>query len=128
MSIRCGACKGRHETLAAVRSCNTSTSSATARMVRPPGPAAEGVYRRGEKIFRVSINRNTGRAYAEEWIAGAYSYAKGWVLKLRPDERLTLDEARAWGRANVRCIRCGTRLERKESREAGIGPICAGKI
>jgi hypothetical protein len=118
MSIRCGNCKATHESVAQVRACYSARNSQ---------PAAPGVYCHGGKIYRVVV-KDSGRPFAEEYVNGAYCYAKGVVFKLRPEERLTLEQAKAWGRENVRCIRCGTKLEKESSREAGIGPVCATKI
>lgn len=88
--------------------------------------AEEGVYRVGAKIFRVVTKE--GRRFAEEMVRGKFVYAKGMVYRLHPGQRMSLEEAQAWGRREVRCVRCGTPLEKKESREAGIGPVCATKI
>lgn len=140
MSIRCGSCKGRHETVAAVRECagqvrteDPAWAAVTEKYAPRPAQtrqegtlAEEGVYRRGTKIYRV--REKNGRRLAEEYVRGAYLYAKGMVYQLRPEERLSLEECKAWGRAEVRCIRCGTRLDKPESRAAGIGPVCATKI
>ena len=90
--------------------------------------AAEGVYRVGDRVFRVVTKAGKTHAVAEEMIRGKFVYAKGWVFRLKPSQRLTLEEAKAWGRAEIRCIRCGIELTKPESREAGIGPVCATKI
>lgn len=88
--------------------------------------AEEGVYRVGSAVYRVVTK--DGRRFAEQMVQGKYVYAKGMVYRLRPDQRMTLDEAREWGRKQIRCVRCGTPLSRPESREAGIGPVCATKV
>lgn len=133
MSIQCGHCRGTHETIPQVREC--ARADHAARAVPAPAPPAErpagglaeeGVYRRQGKVFRVVTK--DGRRFAEEMVRGKYVYAKGMVYRLGPADRLTLEEAKAWGRREIRCIRCGTALEKKESREAGIGPVCATKI
>ena len=138
MSIRCGTCKGRHETVAEVRECGVradppsdGANRAAAGLVRALGAtqaAEEGVYRVGGRIFRVVTKAGKNHAVAEEYVRGAYLYARGWVFRLQPSQRLTLDEAAAWGRAEVRCIRCATRLTTEESRAAGIGPKCRNMI
>jgi hypothetical protein len=91
--------------------------------------ADEGVYRVGSRIFRVVTKANgSGRAVAEEMVRGKYVYAKGWVFRLKPAQRLTLEEAVEWGRREVRCVRCGIELHKPESQAAGIGPKCAKMI
>lgn len=134
MSIRCGHCKDRHDSVAEVRDC----AAPAARSAASSGPAASrpalgktlaepGIYRSQGRIYRVSI-KGSGRQYAEEYVRGAYVYTAGMVYRLRPEERMSLAECQEWGRAEVRCIRCATRLEKPESRAAGIGPVCATKI
>jgi hypothetical protein len=46
----------------------------------------------------------------------------------RTGTRLSLDRAKNLGRLYGRCIICGIVLTKEESIEAGIGPICAGKL
>lgn len=41
--------------------------------------------------------------------------------------KLTLDEAKSFGKIYGFCIRCGRTLTDENSKAAGIGPICAGK-
>jgi hypothetical protein len=92
-------------------------------------PADEGVYMVHGRIYRVVVKTNgSGRPFAEEMVRGKYVYAKGMVFRLRPEDRLTLAQAKEWGQKEVRCIRCGLQLTKPASREAGIGPICATKI
>jgi hypothetical protein len=146
MSIRCGKCKGRHESPAQVKACYAGRASAPAEaapaarqehvsqaIAGGPGswgtPAEEGVYVVQGRIYRVVVKANgSGRPYAEEMVRGKYVYAKGWVFRLRPEDRLTLAQAKEWGLKEVRCIRCGIELTKPSSREAGIGPTCATKV
>lgn len=105
----------------------TARHAPRAAQAAPAGTLAEeGVYRRQGRIYRV-ITKG-GRRFAEEYVRGAYCYAKGMVYRLQPADRMTLEECQAWGRQEVRCIRCGTPLEKAESRAAGIGPVCATKV
>lgn len=137
MSIRCGHCKQSHPTIADVRQCsvrhytpsdgaNATAATLKRALAEADILAEEGVYRWHGRVFRV-VTRD-GRRIAEEYVSGAYCYAKGMVYRLKPANRMTLDECKAWGRQEVRCIRCGTRLEKETSREAGIGPVCATKV
>lgn len=41
--------------------------------------------------------------------------------------KLSLEEAKEYGRMSGTCCRCGRRLDVPESVEAGIGPVCGGK-
>lgn len=55
-------------------------------------------------------------------------YAKGAVRKLRPEWRMTLEEAKEWGALYGSCCVCGATLTDEKSVEAGIGPVCAGRF
>jgi hypothetical protein len=57
----------------------------------------------------------------------SFEYESGAVSKLRPEDRMTLEEAKAFGALYGTCCVCGRTLTKEESIEAGIGPICAGK-
>lgn len=54
-----------------------------------------------------------------------FEYAKGAVYRLRPEDKMTLDEAKAFGALYGTCCNCGRMLTNEESIAAGIGPICA---
>lgn len=45
-----------------------------------------------------------------------------------PPAKPTLEEAKAYGRRTGRCMVCGRKLTHPTSVEAGIGPICAGRL
>lgn len=85
-----------------------------------------GVYRQGGKIYRV-VQRPNGNRRAELLHNGSYIYAKGVVYRLRPADRLTLEQELEYGRTEFRCIRCGTKLTDPDSQAAGIGPVCITK-
>ena len=57
-----------------------------------------------------------------------FNYAPGAMRHIRPEWRMSLDQAKAFGAMYGVCCRCGTPLTDEESIAAGIGPICAGKI
>lgn len=137
MEIRCGKCKGRHGSVNDVRVCyRAETPSDGANRMADTivknltaEPAAEGVYRvHGKRIFRVVSNRTSGHRVAEELIGGKFVYAKGWVYRLRDSERMSLEDAKKYGRETGTCVRCGITLTNPASVEAGIGPICATKV
>lgn len=43
-------------------------------------------------------------------------------------ERMSLAEAKTWGRMTSHCIVCGKQLTDPDSVDVGIGPVCAGKV
>jgi len=143
MSIRCGHCKGHHASVREVRECSggqaprvdspSDTANRVAARLRQAlvceaqRLADQGVYRFQGEIYRVRVLRNGNRV--AEWLCGGvYLYAKGMVYRLRPEHRLTLEQAIEWGHQHTACIRCGTELTDPKSIARGIGPVCAGLI
>lgn len=91
--------------------------------------AEVGFYRVNCGIFRVQTSKESGRNYAKRLTdGGKWEYAAGAVYNLRPETRMTLEEASAYGRKFGRCIVCQAELTDPKSVEAGIGPICAQKF
>jgi len=89
----------------------------------------EGMYKVGERIFKVQAAKSTGNLYAKELIEGSFEYVAGAISIVRSKGiRMTLDEAKEYGKRTGQCCQCGRTLTVKESIEAGIGPICAGKF
>lgn len=93
----------------------------------------DGMYRLYDRIFKVQHAVNgSGRQYAKELVqhddGWEFEYAAGMVHRLRPRHRMTLDQAKEFGALYGTCIRCGRTLTDEGSIQAGIGPICAGKI
>lgn len=107
---------------------------------KPAAPTAKttelGIYRYDGEIHRVKRSRTTGYHYAQRLTivrndegknTGEWVPAKGMIYKLKPEHRLSLEEAKAWGKVTEVCCRCGAELENDGSIEAGIGPVCATK-
>lgn len=92
--------------------------------------AEEGIYRNNLGIFRVKTNVGNGRRYAEKLDIETqkFEYYKGAVTRLRPETRLTLEEAKAFGAMYGFCVACGRTLSNEYSIAAGLGPICASKF
>lgn len=86
----------------------------------------EGVYRYEDNAARV-VHSNNGRVYASLWNAETqdWDYTPGLSTLIKPEDRMTLAEMAAFGQAFGRCGHCNRKLTKKESMEAGIGPICA---
>lgn len=109
------------------------------------------------EIFKVQWNRGSGdgrRLYAKQLIVilggpdtafyelaripltgekidvwgSEFRYAPGAIKTLRPEWRLTMDEAKQFGALYGTCIRCGRTLTLEESIERAMGRICASKI
>ena len=56
---------------------------------------------------------------------GGWATTSGWMLRtLRPQHKMTLNQAVAYGRATSRCAACGRLLTDAASVEIGVGPVC----
>jgi hypothetical protein len=107
-------------------------------------PLSEGMYAKDGRFFRVLRSRESGRLYAKELVEatthdapvfgkvpqgrGTFEYAKGAIFELRPEDRMTLEQAAEYGQLHGWCCVCGRHLTDPKSVAAGIGPVCAGKV
>jgi len=102
-----------------------------------------GMYRDAAgKLFKVQLSKESEKLYAkalvpirgkrlseEDKIVGwEFVYSQGAIFSLRQEDRLTLDEAKAFGIKYGVCCVCGRTLVDASSVAAGIGPICAGRL
>ena len=95
-----------------------------------------GMYRTADgTIYRIHESRETGRLYAKrmEWnmlteSKPRFEYDKGAIYTLSQSDRMTLDDARAWGVETGACCVCGAFLTDAKSVERGIGPVCEGRV
>ncbi|MGA5598333.1 DUF6011 domain-containing protein [Streptomyces cellulosae] len=101
----------------------------------------EGLYRLpgdgplGGGVFRVRTSERSGRLYAETFTphtkegGGArFVYDPAAVYSLRPEHRMTAEEAADIGRHLHTCMQCGEHLTDPKSVARGIGPVCAKKV
>lgn len=58
---------------------------------------------------------------------GTFEYERGAMKKLRPEYKMTLEEAKAFGTLYGMCCVCGAILTDEYSIANGIGPICGSK-
>lgn len=121
MSIRCGHCRETHESIADVRACSQTAHASRPAQEAPSAPTEPGFYRSGAKVYRLTEEGSWALLMSNGRFAG------GARAPYRP-ERMTVEEVAAQGRLMIRCIVCGTALRKRESREAGIGPVCATKV
>lgn len=81
------------------------------------------------EIYRVQRSKSSGRLYALRVLeGGGTDYAPGMVARLDPQRKLSLEEAKAWGRRTGTCCNCYARLTNPASVKEGIGPVCAGRV
>jgi hypothetical protein len=112
----------------------TARRAAALTQARPVSATVEpGMYQDGERILKVYQGRQSGRLLVKVLVVDEdgprfdYLGAAARVLSATA-VRMTLEEAKAFGRRTKVCCQCGTELFKRESIEAGIGPICASKF
>jgi hypothetical protein len=83
-------------------------------------------------VYKVVTAKTTGNLYAKvlrvEASRASWVYAPGAMKALAGAARLTLEQAKEFGHLHGVCAICGRALSNPESVEAGIGPICAGRL
>lgn len=151
-SITCGNCHNTHQSVDEVKACYSQTFTdqhwdaevqraeakeseqvALFKAERetaavPVEPAREGMYRMGDKIYKVQkAVHGSGNLYAKELVQGGFVYAPGIVKRLNGSHRMTLEQAKEYGALYGTCCVCGRTLTDEVSIANGIGPVCAGK-
>jgi hypothetical protein len=109
-----------------------------------PEVEADGMYRNpatGE-IFKVQIaHHGSGKLYAKKLVKldepttvrgqeahYAFEMARGAIMTIKPEWRLTREDAKEFGDLYGCCMRCGTVLTDEKSIERGMGPTCYDKM
>lgn len=96
-----------------------------------PSALDEGFYKASDgNIYQVMRARHGSHLLAKvlDPESGKFEYAGAAKRFVNADQRMTLEEAQEYGKQTGRCMVCGRLLRRKESVEAGIGPICARRF
>lgn len=99
----------------------------------------DGFYFHNEIVYKVIVAvHGSGKKYAKKLdISGDWQYAAGAIKMLRPEFKMTLEDALKFAKTiskNVdsrlygRCFVCGRTLTDEVSIGEGIGPVCAGKF
>lgn len=96
----------------------------------PTAEVTDGIYLVDGTVYKVQYARESGRPYAKELSkeTGKFDYAPGALRRIRPEHKMTLEQAKEYGALYGTCCQCGRTLTNEVSIEAGIGPICAGKF
>jgi hypothetical protein len=90
-----------------------------------------GIYQTEDgSIYRVQPTRdNPNRCYAKKLVfSGGWEYEAGAIYRLKDEQRMTLEQAKAFGMATGLCCVCGRFLTDPASVAEGIGPVCAKKV
>jgi hypothetical protein len=86
-----------------------------------------GIYQTEDgNIYRVQPSKSyANRLYAKKLVfTGGWEYEAGAIYRLKESERMTLEEAKAFGTSTGLCCVCGVFLTDPKSVEQGIGPVC----
>jgi hypothetical protein len=85
-----------------------------------------GVYWNLLGVFRVQVSKTSGKLYAKKLdkASGSWSYEPGAIFKLKPETRVSLEIAQAYGLRTGSCLVCGRKLTNQKSCSEGIGPVC----
>lgn len=132
--MKCGHCKASGVDIAHVRGhlarVVTAELAEDARAV-VAGPATEGMYRKNGEVYKVvTAVHGSGRLYAKRLDRDVMMYvmAPGALSRLSQADRMTVEEAAAFGKVTGVCVRCAAVLTDEASIERGMGPVCATKI
>lgn len=91
----------------------------------------EGFYRAEDgSIYQVVQARHGSHLLAKRLNpeTGAFDYAGAARRFVKPAQRMTLEDAKAYGKQTGSCMVCGRKLTAAASVEAGIGPVCAKRF
>lgn len=92
------------------------------------GDIEEGMYKVDGEIFKV-YHTQAGHLATKQLTEDGFEYTGQRPLNsIKPEHRMTLDEAKEYGKVTGTCCNCGRLLTNEESIAAGIGPICATKF
>lgn len=94
------------------------------------GVAEEGMYRKGDAIFRIQRSLQSGNLYAKRLnvIEMKFEFESGAIKTLRAHDKMTLVEAKAFGVETGFCCVCAKFLTDPKSVAVGIGPVCAKNV
>lgn len=97
-----------------------------------------GMYRHDGTIYKVQAAvHGSGHLYAKRLvvtegydgsIVANFEFAQGVIRQLYAEDRLTIEDAKEFGALYGTCCVCGRTLTNETSIEAGIGPVCAGRL
>ena len=111
-------------------------ASPTRPVAAPQQPVEPGMYQTPDgSIFKVQLAvHGSGRPYARRLVVdedsktGEFVYETGAIHRLRPEHRMSLEAAKAFGALYGMCCVCGATLTDSRSIAAGIGPVCSGRL
>jgi len=87
----------------------------------------EGMYLTEGNVYKVKRSQ-AGHLYAMLLTDEGFIFQRGAIRNIKPEHRMTLEEAKKYGQQTGTCCQCGRELTNENSIREGIGPICAGKF
>lgn len=108
----------------------TQASAEIERLLALPKANAltEGIYLKGGVVYKVQISE-AGRAYAKVLREkGGFEYDPTAIRNLALADKITLEQAQAYGVQFGICVVCGRYLSDEKSVALGIGPVCIKRI
>jgi hypothetical protein len=100
-------------------------------------PVEDGVYKVGDTIYKVKHAQQSGKQWAHRLtvvndeltkgghVAAVFRYAgKPATFGIKPEHKLTYEDAKAFGALYGMCCCCGRLLTNELSIALGIGPVC----
>lgn len=90
----------------------------------------EGFYLNNLGAFKVQQSLKSENLYAKKFNPETkkWEYFPGAVNKLRPETKMTKEQAAQFGHLYGQCIVCMRRLTDEKSIAKGIGPVCESKF
>ena len=77
-----------------------------------PAQLEAGYYLLDGEVCKVQISKSSDKPYAKILnTEGRFDYAPRAVADLRPEHRVTLEQAREWGKINGRCMICAAEAD-----------------
>lgn len=95
--------------------------------VKKPIALAEGIYYKEGVVYKVQIS-GAGRPYAKVLKEHGFSYDPTAIKNLSVEDKITIEQAKAYGIKYGVCCVCGRTLTDSVSVAEGIGPVCGRRI
>lgn len=125
--------KGASATIDKLMALPTNSTHPSHAPATKPEALVPGFYMLEGQVYKVKPSQKSDRMYASVLVdapAGhkaTFAYAKGVVYKLTLADRMTPEQAKAYGDLYGRCCCCGKLLTVDLSIERGVGPVCWDK-
>jgi len=87
-----------------------------------------GIYRNDKGTFKVYKARSGSHLLAKKLIDDEWIYQGAANRFVKAAEKISIEEAKEYGKRTGNCMVCSRELTNPDSIEAGIGPICASKF